>query len=125
MLILWMLGCYSSTAVRQQKRRDRRKRFSIFGLLDRPSPHIADVLPLSMSTPQRCMILDSPRSTIKRLVDEQDKSIRYCRRSRSNGVTWSYIRRLQTSLAAEFRTDCSLSSRHFGVLASRLLQRST
>src|SRR6218665_3070458 len=54
-----MLGCYSSTAVRQQKRRDRRNRCSIFGLLDRPSPQIADVLPLSMSTPQRSMILDS------------------------------------------------------------------
>src|SRR6218665_4024691 len=55
-----MLGCYSSTAIRQQKRRDRRNRSSIFGLLDRPSPQIADVLPLSMSTPQRIMILDSP-----------------------------------------------------------------
>jgi len=32
-LILWMLGCYSSTAVRQQKRRNRRNRFSILGLL--------------------------------------------------------------------------------------------
>src|SRR6218665_3382369 len=55
-----MLGCYSSAAARQQKRRDRRNKFSIFGLLDRPSPQIADVLPLSMSTPQRSMILDSP-----------------------------------------------------------------
>src|SRR6218665_1521880 len=34
-----------------------------------------------------------------------------------DGVTWSYFRRLQTSLAAEFRTDCSLSSRHFGAPA--------
>src|SRR6218665_1101552 len=55
-----MLGCYSSTVVRQQKRRDRRNRSSIFGLLDRPSPQIADVLLLSMSTHQRNMILDSP-----------------------------------------------------------------
>src|SRR6218665_1331062 len=55
-----MLGCYSSTVVRQQKRRDRRNRSSIFGLLDRSSPQIADVLPLSMSTPQRSMILDGP-----------------------------------------------------------------
>src|SRR6218665_370659 len=55
-----MSGCYFSTVVRQQKRRDRRNRASIFGLLDRPSPQIADVLPLSMSTPQRSMILDSP-----------------------------------------------------------------
>src|SRR6218665_3341103 len=54
-----MLGCYSSTAVRQQKKHDRRNRSSIFGLLDRPSPQITDVLPLSMSTPQRSMILDS------------------------------------------------------------------
>src|SRR6218665_4225632 len=54
-----MLGCYSSTAVRQQKRRDRQNRSSIFGLLDRPSPQVADVLPLSMSTPQRSIILDS------------------------------------------------------------------
>src|SRR6218665_1592938 len=54
-----MLECYSSTAVRQQKRHDRRSRSSIFGLLDRPSPQITDVLPLSMSTPQRSMILDS------------------------------------------------------------------
>src|SRR6218665_3353774 len=59
-LILWMLGCYSSTAVRQQKRRDRRSRSSIFGLLDSPSPQIADVLPPSMSTPQSSMILGSP-----------------------------------------------------------------
>src|SRR6218665_1175991 len=58
MLILWMLGCYSSTAIRQEKKRDRRNMSSIFGLLDRPSPQIADML--SMSTPQRCMILDSP-----------------------------------------------------------------
>src|SRR6218665_1599048 len=58
-----MLGCYSSTAVRQQNRHDRRNMFSIFGLfghLDRPSPQIAGVLPLSMSTPKRSMILDSP-----------------------------------------------------------------
>src|SRR6218665_105073 len=59
LLILWMLGCYSSTAVRQQKRLGRRNRFSIFELLDRPSPQIADVLPLSLSTPQRSMISDS------------------------------------------------------------------
>src|SRR6218665_2196901 len=69
---------------------------------------------------------------MKRIVDEQGKFIVHavlhgiqCRRSRSNGVTWSYFRRLQTSLAAEFRTDCSLSSRHFDAAASRLLQRST
>src|SRR6218665_70307 len=55
-----MLVCYSSTVVRQQKRHDHRNRFSIFRLLDCPSPQIADVLPLSMTTPQRSMILDSP-----------------------------------------------------------------
>jgi len=48
-----------------------------------------------------------------------------CKRSRGNGLTWSYFRRLKTSLVAEFRTDCSLSSRHFGAPASRLLHRST
>ena len=55
MLILWMLGCYSSTAVRQQKRCDRRNKSSSLGLLDRPSPQIADVLPLSISTLQRSL----------------------------------------------------------------------
>src|SRR6218665_2570676 len=54
-----MLGCYSSTTVRQQKRHDRQNRSWIFELLDHPSPQIADVLPLSMSIPQRSMILDS------------------------------------------------------------------
>src|SRR6218665_925027 len=58
-MILWTLGCYSSTVVRQQKMHVRQNRSSIFVLLDRPSPQIADVLPLSMSTPQRSMILGS------------------------------------------------------------------
>ena len=48
-----------------------------------------------------------------------------CSTSRSSGVTWSYFLRLQTSRAAEFRTDCSLSSRCPGAPAKRLLQRST
>src|SRR6218665_655801 len=36
------------------------KQSSIFELLDHPSPQIADVLPLSISTLKRSMILDSP-----------------------------------------------------------------
>src|SRR6218665_595128 len=100
MQIVWMLECCSRTSVRQQKRRDHRNRSSIFELLDRP--------------------FNSDR---KFIVD----TVAYgpCRGSRSNGVTWSNFRRLLTSLAAEFRTDNSLSRRHIGAPASRLLQRST
>src|SRR6218665_1240870 len=126
-----MLGCYSSTTVRQQKRRDRRNRSSIFELLDHPSPQIADVLPLSISTPQRSMILDS-------LVQHQEET---CRRARqvcsrygtspeasvddhgamaSHGHTFDDCRPalLQNSgLTAACQADT------FSALASRLLQR--
>src|SRR6218665_3993436 len=120
-LILWMLGYYSSTAVRQQKSRDRRNRSSIFGLLDRPSPQIADMLTLSMSTPQRCMILDSLAAhhedtcrQARQVCNDTYCTGSQCRRSRSNGVTMSYFRRLLTRFDAEFKTDCSMSSRHLG-----------
>ena len=120
-----MLGCYSSTVVRQQKRRDCRNRSSIFGLLDRPSPQIADVLPLLMSTPQRSMILGSPAQHHEETCRwAKQVYSRYCAAPKasvedhdgSNVVTWSYFwwLHLQTNLATEFRTDCSRSSRHFG-----------
>jgi len=122
---LWMFGCYSSTAVRQQKRRDRRNRSSIFGLLDRPSPQIADVLPLSMSTPQRSMILDS-------LAQHHEETCRWARQvcSRYGTAPEASVddHGAMVSHGHTFddcRTDCSLSSRHFGMPASRLLQRST
>src|SRR6218665_2104278 len=47
------------------------------------------------------------------------------RTSRRSGVTWSYFLLLQMSLAAALSTDWSLSRRHAGAPASRLLQRST
>src|SRR6218665_1201060 len=115
-LILWMAGCYSSTAVRQQKRRDRRNRFSIFGLLDRPSPRIANVLPLSMSTPKRSMILDSPaqhhEETCRRARQVCSRYGRPTAREASvvdhgvmapHGHTFDDCR--PCSLVAEFRTD--------------------
>src|SRR6218665_2357217 len=45
--------------------------------------------------------------------------------SRRSGVTWSNFLLLQMSLAAALSTDWSLSRRHAGAPASRLLQRST
>src|SRR6218665_3710325 len=47
------------------------------------------------------------------------------RTSRRSGVTWSYFLLLQMSLTAALSTDWSLSRRHAGAPASRLLQRST